>query len=779
MLTKKVLALGSSALLFLFIALLSSPADSRETRQDDLPPIDEMTWTNWGASQFAMADDGESIWIGGAGSVLEWHKETGFTQRYGSDVGLLHRKVLAVAVDGAGNRWFGGDAGLSRLAPDGVWTHYTSYNSELPIDLVDGIAVGADGTLWLSHGLPDGSISRWDPDGTRYLYPDRNAAVADAYEQVKDTRNSNDLWTVAGDEVWVGYWVYDGLSWEDRYPPNENELPLSVRTDSSDRVYALSRSVFTGAIYAWDGNNWLTYSFTCLCVATTALAVGLDDSVWVGWVGGTFPYLNDAAGISQLPEEPGEVALQQPLGAPGPVAALLPTTEGLWGIGPSWLLQPDLTATRIEDAPGYRDVTNVVRTTVGEVFLHSLYEAPYSWGAMQSVDDQGTTRLDDDAWEFFMDLPILTAAEPAPAGDLWIAGYDHYRFDEPVGPLRYHQGDWYEVELPQFETVSDIFAEDDRQTWFAYPGEISRLDDGGTPAYVTDDVWTTYPVAVDSMPSAVAVDVLGRLWYGDDSGLYFYSAMGWQPYNVEDAVCDMVPAADGTLFVQRAENCERPLDGSFSTILVVRPDGGQETKELATLVREEFERVRTASRRNGLWTVAPDGAIWYPRRYEALGVERYDGSNATFYNLPVDEGQYARWALSVDELNHVWLVADGQLWRLSPMTDFRLDAQVWLLAPGSSRQRMMSIGAIGGYSGSVSLEMSGLPSGVTATFATKPVAAGEATQLTLTADEGVALGTYEATLSGNDGVVTHMVPFTLRVVPTVYAFYGPVLAVND
>ncbi|MDX1687438.1 MAG: hypothetical protein R3248_05585, partial [Candidatus Promineifilaceae bacterium] len=557
---KKVLALGSSALLFLIIVLLSSPADSRESRQDDLPPADELTWTNWGAGQFAMADDGESIWIGGAGSVLEWHKETGFTQRYGPDVGLLHRKVLAVAVDGAGNRWFGGDAGLSRLAPDGVWTHYTPYNSDLPADLVDGIAVSADGTLWLSHGLPDGSVSRWGADGTTHSYPNRNAAVADAYEQVKETRNSNDLWTVAGDEVWVGYQVYDGLSWEDRYPPNENEMPLSVRTDSGDRVYALHWSAFTEAIYAWDGNNWLTYSLYFPFGGTaTALAVGLDDSVWVGWVERPGPYSNYAAGISQLPEEPGEVALQQPLGVPGPVAALLPTAEGLWGIGPAWLLRPDLTVTRVEDGPRFRDVTDVVRTTEGVVFLHSLYEAPYSWGDMQSVDDQGTMRLDDDAWQFSTDLPILTAAEPAPAGDLWIAGYDHYRVDEPVGPLRYHQGDWYEVELPQFETVSDIFAEDDRHTWFAYPGEISRMDDGGTPVAQGDDVWTTYSVAMDSVPSAVASDALGRLWYGDNGGLHFYSAAGWQPYNVEEGVCDMVPAADGTLFVQRGDNCDRPL----------------------------------------------------------------------------------------------------------------------------------------------------------------------------------------------------------------------------
>jgi hypothetical protein len=581
--------------------------------------------------------------------------------------------------------------------------------------------------------------------------------------------------------VWVGYDVFDGLSWENRIPPDANDLTLAVRSDSGGDIWVLGGNNVFGdgsIVYGWNVSTWSTYRiwFPFDGFATT-LAVGPDDSVWVGWEERySLPYTNRTAGISRLPEEPGYVDLQQPLYVPGPVVSLLPTSEGMWGIGPGWLLQPDETVSFIEDVPRFEDVTEVVMTAEKQLFVHSVYQAPYTWGGIQTIDDQGTTRLNDDVWGYSTDLDILTAAEPVPDGDLWVAGYKYLRVGYPMGPLRYHQGGW----LPYKEFfATDIFAEDARHTWFGYYEGVFRLDDGGTPSNYDDDVWTDYPTGSNRVKSAVAVDALGQLWYGSESGLYRYNGAAWEPVNLERAVCDMVPAADGTLFVQRAEDCSDLLDSSFNLVLIVRPDGGQEIKQVDELVEEEFDRVRTASHRNRLWTVAPDGAISYPlRRNSDLRIERYDGLILTSNHLPFHKSLYAGETLEIDEDNHLWLVGDRQLWRLS-LPDFQLDQQFWLLVPGSSRQRTISVHAIAGYSGSVLLDVTGLPIGVTATFETNPVQAGEATQLTLTADAGVALGTNNATLGGTDGVITHTVPFTLKLVAVVYEFYAPLVTVYD
>jgi ligand-binding sensor domain-containing protein len=167
-------------------------------------------WTRWHPNQYALADDGQALWIGGAGSIVRWDKSSKTYQRYTAVDGLPHQNVYAVAVDTVGNRWFGGDGGLSRLDANNVWTHFTTTNSGLHSDLVDGLAIGADNTLWVSHGLPAGSISRLDPDGTWRWYPSRAVAVVTDYVRIKQTQNVNPLWSVAGNEIWVGYAVYNG-----------------------------------------------------------------------------------------------------------------------------------------------------------------------------------------------------------------------------------------------------------------------------------------------------------------------------------------------------------------------------------------------------------------------------------------------------------------------------------------------------------------------------------------------------------------------------------------
>jgi ligand-binding sensor domain-containing protein len=126
---------------------------------------DTLIWTKWGAHHYALADDGDSIWLGAASGLIRWNKAAATYTRYGTADDLPHRDVLAAAVDGLGNRWFGGDGGLSRLDTAEKWTHYNTANSGIHSDTVDGIAAAADGTVWLSH-IDEPHVSQRSPEAT-------------------------------------------------------------------------------------------------------------------------------------------------------------------------------------------------------------------------------------------------------------------------------------------------------------------------------------------------------------------------------------------------------------------------------------------------------------------------------------------------------------------------------------------------------------------------------------------------------------------------------------
>ena len=322
------------------------PVAAPKTAAGQLP--DPQVWTTWGASQYALAEDGESIWIGATGGAVRWNRVLRSYRRYTAVDGLPHTAVLAVAVDAAGNRWFGGDGGLSRLDPGEDWTHFTAANSGLYADYVDAIAVGGSDTLYLSHGLPGGSVTRRAADGTWRWFPNRETAVQADYALIRQTRGHTRLWTVAGDEVWVGYRAYDGDKWTDRRPSGVTAEPAETAADSRHHFWALA----TGStVYEWDGSGWSKHDVPMSGFGgkATALAVAADDRVWIGLQQREgSPRGTETARISQLVG--GD---SWPLYESGPVAALLPTSAGLWAIGPGWLMLPDRSVITMTDEPRF------------------------------------------------------------------------------------------------------------------------------------------------------------------------------------------------------------------------------------------------------------------------------------------------------------------------------------------------------------------------------------------------------------------------------------------
>lgn len=632
---------------------------------DEAPVMEATTtpWTTWGATQYALADDGASIWIAANGSLVRWNKQQRTYRRYSAIDGLPHTRVLAVAVDAAGNRWFGGNAGLSRLDPDENWTHFDSSNSPLSRDYVDGIAIAGGNTLYLSHGLPTGSVTRLDPDGSWHWFANREAAIVADYEFLVQGHGSNPLWTVAGSEIWAGSGVFDGERWVER--TIQGAEPLSLAVDSRNHVWALYSQFFV-AVGEWDGSQWLLHN-PLLKGSAASLVVDQDDTVWLG----VEMYGYSATLHNLLTHESYDLAVA------GPVAALYAGAQGLWAIGPSWLMLPERSVTVFTDAPRFEGVTDAVVAGGGTVWLHS--GDSYRRTAVQTLTDSSTAALEDDVWQIQVphqwancDSGSVTAWERA-GSDIWFASYCSRYEGLDIKIRRLHRGEWIEYLLPIQQKVTDIFAQDANHLWFGTvapdwstteSGHVLGLDDHGTPADTSDDTWRDIPIGPAGGKVTVAVDAKGQLWHGQNSGLYRWDGTTWQSVFGKEAVCDLVPAADGTLYAQIAPVEQTRCDVSGGRVLIVHADGTLENQveDVIVPVSRAFETVRTASRRNSLWTVAPDGAVWI----SAFGrLYRFTSSStlALEYDLPFEAASVRR--LEADAFGHVWLVADAQLWRLA------------------------------------------------------------------------------------------------------------------
>ena len=99
----------------------------------------------------------------------------------------------------------------------------------------------------------------------------------------------------------------------------------------------------------------------------------------------------------------------------------------------------------------------------------------------------------------------------------------------------------------------------------------------------------------------------------------------------------------------------------------------------------------------------------------------------------------------------------------APAGDFSLSASPTSVTTtqGASGTSTISVAALNGFTGSVALSATGMPSGVTATFGS--ISKAGASTLTLTASSTAATGTSSVTITGTSGTLTHTTTVSLTV----------------
>jgi hypothetical protein len=421
---------------------------------------------------------------------------------------------------------------------------------------------------------------------------------------------------------------------------------------------------------------------------------------------------------------------------------------------------------------------------VGQVWVHSGQYHPYSAGLLQVLDDRMTATGTDDLWEFQLpDYPVedMTAMEAGIDGDIWLASGSFWRVWESDPIRRLHQGQWlsyYSLFWDVSNRVIDIFVQDDHRVWFVtdHPSgsedykRLRSFDDGGTPEDTGDDIWHTYTLPGSGTSGVVAVDSLDRLWYGDTWGLYLRSDSTWQRVYDERQVCDLVPAANGTLFVlvsNNRMNCTPPSP----SVYVIGADGHGDYGYIETMVELHLDLLRSASRHNALWAVDPDGTVWFWHLRPHLVLQNSQGIGRAVPGTSAG-------ALDTDPAGRVWSVVDNRLHRLSLRPDFDLEGvpSRWFIQPGGSGSYHLQVTSIEGFDEPVLLTAEDLPVGVTATFEPNPVQAGSQASMTLQVDLDVPLADYDLRVVGSSGSLSHGRPLQLHVVSGVVPRYLPIAA---
>ena len=111
---------------------------------------------------------------------------------------------------------------------------------------------------------------------------------------------------------------------------------------------------------------------------------------------------------------------------------------------------------------------------------------------------------------------------------------------------------------------------------------------------------------------------------------------------------------------------------------------------------------------------------------------------------------------------------------ISPSPDFSLSAapSSQTVPSGNSAMYSISVGSLNGFSGSVNLNASGLPTGTTASFAPATIAGSGNSTLTITTSGSTPVGPYTITITGTSGSVVHSTAPSLTVTAAVLKSIG-------
>jgi ligand-binding sensor domain-containing protein len=564
------------------------------------------TWYSYtdGNEINALLVEGNYVWAATRGGVVRWNGTDGSYVKYTTADGLADNCVYAIAIDGAGHKWFGTYSGVSEY--DGsTWTTYTTADG-LASNLVYAIAIDGAGHKWF--GTLYGGVSEFDGSTWR-TYTTADGLANNTVNAIAiDSAGHKWFGTYGGvsefdGSTWTTYTTADGLG---------NNQVMAIAIDSAGRKWF---GTWNGGVSVYDGSTWTNYTETDGLASDIILAIAIDGEghKWFGTNVGVSEF-DGTAWTSYTTTEGLAHNWVNAIAIDGAQHKWFGTYEGLSEFdGSIWTT--------------HTTADGLANSTVNAV---AIDEAGHKWFGTYG----GVSEFDGSTWRTYTTADGLAnntvnSIAIDEAGHLWFGTY--------LGVSEYDGSTWTTyttIDGLVDNSVIAIAVDGEGHKWFGTAGGVSEYD-GST--------WTTYTTA-DGLASnnvrAIAIDGMGHKWFGTADGVSEYDGSTWTTYTTADGLASRYVHAIA-------------IDGAghkwFGTARGVSEYDGSTWTTYTTADGLADNSVRAIA-------IDEEGHKWFGT---AGGVSEYDGSTWTTYTTADGLASNNVRAIAIDGAGHKWFGTAG------------------------------------------------------------------------------------------------------------------------
>ena len=603
-------------------------------------------YDNWGGGVSVLDDGGTPF--DKSDDTWEW---------FGTGHGLTHYDVYAVAIDGAGNKWFAtrrdvwgngvsvlDDGGTPFDKSDDTWERFGTGDGLTGDGTTYSLAIAGSGLKWFASW--GGGVSVLDDGGTPL---DKS------------------------DDTWQSYTTADGLA--------DNDIP-AIATQVSGTLTLKWFGTYGGGVSVLDDggtpldksdDTWQIFTIADGLAENNVRAIAVDDSgrKWFGTYAGGASVLDDG-------------------GTP------FDKTDDIWqSFTPADGLRGSYIRVITVDSGGYP------------------WFGAYDDGGVSVLDDHGTL-LDksDDTWQTTVDAAGLVGydvrtvlVDEYGSGHMWFGAF-HYGIsvlDDGDSPFNKADDTW------QSFTEDDGLCDDNVQSltidragrkWFGHDTcGVSVLDDGGTLFDKSDDAWQHFYKGqglTSGWISTITEDGAGRKWLGgyaywvgdsncgvdvlDDGGTLFDKLDDtWQSFTTTDGLVEnrskaiTIDGADRKWFGTRGgisvlDDGGTPFDKTDDTWQSFTTADGLASNDVTAVTVDGVGLKWIGTWGSGV-SVLDDGGTPF---------DKSDDAWQTFTTADDDLANDDVQAIGVDDINRKWIATDGGVSVLDDGgTPFNTSDDVW------------------------------------------------------------------------------------------------------
>lgn len=508
-----------------------------------------------------LAAEGDDVWAATCGGVVRWSRTDGSYIKYTTADGLAHSNVQAIAIDAAGQKWFGTSGGLSKF--DGQsWITYTTADG-LAHDEVQAVAVDGENRVWIGtaegltifdgqswttytadNGLTNPSIYKIaiDQAGHAWLavsaYQTNPGGVIEFDGQTWTTYTIADglvsqfisaLALDAAGQLWVatdqGLSQFDGQQWTTYTTATglayDNVYDLFI--DEQDHVWAATTDWSESVVSEFDGQTWTPHARLDTQTADFPQTMTIDPAghVWLG----TLSDLREFAGQDWLTYTTSD----------GPVSNQARVIE-VDQAGNVWVGTDK--GLSMFDGQTWTAYTTVLDPHYREINALAIDNAGQIWAGTEN----GARVFDGQTWTTYHLFPGLSNDQVNniivdKAGHVWLATYN--------GVGRFDGQTWSYYNNENGLVYGDVTALGVDEAGYILVGTEYKeyTNHGWTVSHVEQAVsvfdgqhWTSYSTENDLTGQAISIDQIEDKWVATNMGVQHFAP--WFTYTTPDGLRD-------------------------------------------------------------------------------------------------------------------------------------------------------------------------------------------------------------------------------------------------